>query len=162
MKPVLNIALHSCLSLSLKVLVDYRELSAPWRAPTATIQWERHYERTSPAMPFITCFCMRVCICAHIVCPCITMCASFSLCLYLSVYACMSVRGGRWQHTRCPLGRGSIVNISKQRTCWRALTLSTPLNSIPPSLRPLYACMLRICLSSAGQLQYSSALICQR
>lgn len=53
------------------------------------------YERTSPAMPFITCFCMCVCICAHIVWPCITECTSFSLCLYLSVYACMSVCGGR-------------------------------------------------------------------
>jgi len=111
------------LSLSLKVLVVYSTMESSNRHnPTREAS---DYED----MHFITCFCM----CAHL-CPyCVSLYTSFSLCLYLSVYACMSVCGERWQHTRCPLGRGSTGNISKQWTCWRALTLSTPLNSIPPS-----------------------------
>lgn len=95
-----------------------------------------------------------VCVRAHIVCQCRTECISYSLCLYLSVFACPSVCGGWWQHTRCPLSRGSTVNISKQRTCWRALTLSTPLNSIHPSIPPS-PCM-HVCSTSVSPLQGNS------
>lgn len=151
MKPVLNIALHSCLSLFL-FLSAYG-----LQRGFSTMESSNSHNKTREASDYEV-FLQRcllspafVCVRAHILCQCRTECISYSLCLYLSVFACPSVCGGWWQHTRCPLSRGSTVNISKQRTCWRALTLSTPLNSIHPSVS-LYACMLHICLSSAGQL----------
>lgn len=128
MKPVLNIALHFCRSFSLSWKCSWNR----WRVFSTTESSSVHgWEEDSNDGLLSPAF---VCLCAYVLVGWVTVYLSvYKMFVKISVHVRICVCARCWQHTRCPLSRDSTINIGKQQTCWKALTLSTPLHSVHPS-----------------------------